>query len=393
VSLRPLVSAVIPTWADRAPRLQTALASAWAQEGLGEQFDQEVIVVDDASTGPTEEVVRRFPGTRYVRHEGPSGPSAARNAGIAAATGDYVAFLDDDDIWLPNKFSWQVAALERSSETEVAYSQRILCERDGSTDGVHPGSGALTGWVFETAVRDGAVAQISTLLIPREAIEKVGRFAENLRRGQESEYSTRLTLHFPFRFVPGVVSVLLPSPYKESQPFEEVHGYLLTKRDNLLACIDGHPNEAKLRKLVVGATSLLVVRRALRYGEREQARREFLHWITEFRPLEGDAWARAQLREMVLLLARGADSPAERAALCRDVKRAVAPSRPKDRLEMRKLFADVWADAALRAGSESGRDHQVAASAAVRAIAEYPLKPLSRPGLLRLAGRAITGKP
>lgn len=392
MSPRPLISAVIPTSDDRAPRLQTALASAWAQEGLGEQFDQEVIVIDDASWGPTEEIVRRFQGTRCVRLEGPSGPSAARNAGIAEANGDYVAFLDDDDIWLPNKFSRQVAVLERSSATEVAYSQRFLCERDGSTDGVHPRSNAATGWVFETAVRDGAISQISTLLIPRQAIEKIGRFAENLRRGQESEFSTRLTLHFPFRFVPGIVSVLLPSPYKESQPFEEVHGFLLTKRDNLLACIEGHPNEAELRKLVIGATSLHVVRRALRYGERDQARREFLHWIAEFPPLEGDAWSRAQLREVFLLLARGADSPAERASLCSDVKRAVAASRPKDRLEMRALVADAWTDAALRAGSEGGRDDQAAASAAVRAIAENPLKPLSRPGLLRLAGRGITGK-
>ena len=387
MSPRPLVSVVIPTCADRAPKLQTALASAWAQEGLGEQFDQEVIVVDDASWGPTEEVVRRFPGTRYVRVQGPSGPSVARNAGIAEATGDYLAFLDDDDMWLPQKFSRQVAVLERSSETEVAYSQRFLCERDGSTDGVYPGSNAPSGWLFETAVRAGAIAHISTLLIPREAIEKVGRFAENLRRGQESEFSTRLTLHFPFRYVPGIVTVMNPSTYKLSMTFEENHRFLLTKRDNLLACIDGHPNEAELRKLVVGATSLHFVERANRYGEREQARREFVHWIAESRPLEGDAWARARMREMVLLLARGADSPAERASFCRDVKHAAAPSRLKDRLEMRRLVADVWTDAALRPESGRGRDHKTAASAALRAIAEYPLKPLSRPGLVRVAGR------
>src|SRR4051794_27263733 len=131
MSPRPRVSAVIPTSADRAHRLQAALASAWAQEGLGELFDQEVIVVDDASSGPTEEIVGRFPGTRRIRLDAPSGPSVARNAGIAEATGDYLAFLDDDDLWLPYKFSTQVAALERASETEVAYGQRFQRDVEG----------------------------------------------------------------------------------------------------------------------------------------------------------------------------------------------------------------------------------------------------------------------
>jgi glycosyltransferase involved in cell wall biosynthesis len=390
MSPRPLVSVVIPTSADRARRLQSALASAWAQEGLGDQFDQEVIVVDDASTGPTEEVVRRFPGTRYVRLETSSGASAARNAGLAEATGHYVAFLDDDDLWLPNKFSRQVAALERSSETEVAYSQRFQCESDGSSGGVYPGSDAPSGWVFEAAIRTGGIAQISQLLVPREAIERVGRFAENLRRAEETEFSTRLALHFPFRFVPGIVSILLPSPDRRSIPGEVVRRALLTKRDNLLACIQGHPNEAGLRELVVGATSWLLVQRAYRSGERDEARRELLHWIAESGPFDSDAWTRARFSEMVSLLAAGAESPAERASFCRDVKRAAAPSRLKDRIEMRRLVADVWTDAALRPPSGGGRDRKTAASAAVRAIAEYPLKPLSRPGLLRVAGRAIT---
>lgn len=386
------MSAVIPTSGDRAPRLQVALASAWAQQGLGQQFDQEVIVVDDASVGPTEEVVRLFPGTRYVRLETPSGTAAARNAGIAEATGDYLAFLDDDDLWLPQKFSRQLAALLQSSETEVAYSQGWLCEPDGSSGGVYPGSNAPSGWVFETAIRKGAIAQISQLLVPREVIEKVGPFAENLSRGEETEFSTRLALQFPFRFVPGIVSVLLPSPKKLSIPVEEVRRALLTKRDNLLACIDGQPNEAELRKLVVGATPLNLVGMLHRNGERVEARREFLHWIAESRPLEGDAWATARLKEMVSLLAAGADSPAERALFLRDVKRAAAPGPLKDRLEMRRLVADAWTDAALRSGSGRGRDHKMAASAAVRAIVEYPLEPLSRPALLRVAGRAITGR-
>ena len=86
---RPVVSVIVPTaYGDRTPRLRSALASIWAQEGLGEGFDLEAIVVDDASTGPTEDVVRCFPGTQYVRFDENQGLPAARNAGLRAATGE-----------------------------------------------------------------------------------------------------------------------------------------------------------------------------------------------------------------------------------------------------------------------------------------------------------------
>jgi len=109
--VRPRISVVIPT-RNRSGLLAVTLAS------VADQTEKvaEVVVVDDASTDETDVVVRKFteegmPVT-YVRNPHPLGGSGARNKGIAVAQGDYVAFLDDDDDWLPEKIERQADLIE-----------------------------------------------------------------------------------------------------------------------------------------------------------------------------------------------------------------------------------------------------------------------------------------
>lgn len=108
---RPDVSVVIPT-RDRAGLLPMAIGSALAQRGVA----VEVIVVDDASTDATCELVRSVADSRVrsVRQSHPQGVAVARNAGLALASGEWVAFLDDDDLWAPTKLARQLEALGRS---------------------------------------------------------------------------------------------------------------------------------------------------------------------------------------------------------------------------------------------------------------------------------------
>ena len=110
------VSVVIPTH-DRSGLLQLALLSVLDQRDV----DLEVIVVDDGSSDDTPQVVGRIDDSRVrlVRHDAPLGVSAARNRGIAEARGRWVAFLDDDDIWAPDKLLLQLRAL---GETGRAWS-------------------------------------------------------------------------------------------------------------------------------------------------------------------------------------------------------------------------------------------------------------------------------
>src|ERR1051326_8580449 len=106
-STLPLVSVVIPT-RNRSELLALTLRSVRRQQDA----NLEVVVVDEASTDDTREVVARLPDPRIrlVRHESPRGVAMARNRGWAESRGDWLAFLDDDDLWAPNKIAAQLHA-------------------------------------------------------------------------------------------------------------------------------------------------------------------------------------------------------------------------------------------------------------------------------------------
>ena len=122
----PEVTVVIPT-RDRRSLLLRTLRSALAQDGV----TFEVVVVDDGSADGTPAAVEALGDDRIrlVRHEGPRGVAGARNAGIAAASGEWVAFLDDDDLWSPRKLRAQLAvAAERSAD--FTYTDAVFVTAD-----------------------------------------------------------------------------------------------------------------------------------------------------------------------------------------------------------------------------------------------------------------------
>lgn len=127
----PEISVVIPTY-NRWPLLSTsALPSALAQE----QVRHEVIVVDDGSSDETNTHLRALgePRLRLIRHERPLGVAVARNAGIHAALGEWVAFLDDDDLWSPLKLRRQLDVLRSESASFVYSDIVVLDERRRTT--------------------------------------------------------------------------------------------------------------------------------------------------------------------------------------------------------------------------------------------------------------------
>jgi len=111
------VTVVIPT-RNRCQLLRQTLATVLAQDGV----DVDVVIVDEGSTDETPEMLQRMPQDRVtlLRHEQAEGVSVARNAGIAAATGEWVAFVDDDDIWAPMKLRAQLAAIHDDPGAEWA---------------------------------------------------------------------------------------------------------------------------------------------------------------------------------------------------------------------------------------------------------------------------------
>jgi len=123
------VSVVVPTY-NRAHLIQRSLESVLGQT----HQDLEVLVVDDASTDDTEEVVRAFKDSRvhYLRHDSNRGPSASRNSGIRASRGRYVAFLDSDDEWVPEKLERQLSAFASNPPHGLVYCGWSWVRSDGS---------------------------------------------------------------------------------------------------------------------------------------------------------------------------------------------------------------------------------------------------------------------
>ena len=172
---QPQVSVVIPT-RDRWELLQRALRGALGQTGV----ELEVVVVDDGSADGTPE---RLAGhsderLRVVRHERSLGVARARNDGIAAAHGEWVAFLDDDDLWAPDKLSRQLAAGERAGAALVF--ARVV-ELDASLRALRlmhlPRAEGLERTLLDTNV----IPTPSSVLARTELVREVGSFDEELR--------------------------------------------------------------------------------------------------------------------------------------------------------------------------------------------------------------------
>src|SRR4051794_22002333 len=114
----PLVSVIIPTYKHRDYVLRT-LESVFAQTFT----DYEIIVVNDGSPDDTADVLRPLVEAGRIRYiEQPNaGQASARNRGIAEARGEFIAMLDDDDLWPAGKLEWQVAEMHRDSDAVVIY--------------------------------------------------------------------------------------------------------------------------------------------------------------------------------------------------------------------------------------------------------------------------------
>jgi len=183
----PKVSVVIPTW-NRAAIIDAAIASV-----LDQTFsDFELLVVDDGSTDKTEQVVAAFTDARvkYIRRTN-GGVSAARNTGIERAAGEYIAFLDSDDLFLPQRLAVQMAVLASDPEVD------LLCGRYyGCAEGMDEKklSGTCHPPLNVRRLLLGPWMHWSTVIVKRTWFERVGGFDENFAVGEEWDMGLRLAL-------------------------------------------------------------------------------------------------------------------------------------------------------------------------------------------------------
>jgi glycosyltransferase involved in cell wall biosynthesis len=191
------VSVVIPT-RNRAALLETTLRSVLWQDDV----DLEVIVVDDGSTDATPEVVAAAADSRVtlVRRDEPHGLAAARNLGAGRGTGEWVGFVDDDDVWGPDKLARQLTAADAADRGWVYVGVVAVGERLEIVSGAPPPSPEAVMAVLPRSnpVPGGG----SNVVLRRDLFERVGGFDERLARCEDWELWARLIRHGPPAAVP-----------------------------------------------------------------------------------------------------------------------------------------------------------------------------------------------
>ena len=191
------LSIVIPTH-NRRLRVLAAIESVlqqthFAQFGweYGKQF--ELIVVDDGSTDATlEAIISRHPNINVVTQSN-QGVSVARNSGIAVANGEWLAFLDSDDVWLPSKLSTQFKALERANAM-ICHTEEVWL-RDGVRVNPKQKYVKKAGNIYLECVKHCAMAP-SSVLLHRDVLDQVGSFDPNLTVCEDYDLWLRVSAHY-----------------------------------------------------------------------------------------------------------------------------------------------------------------------------------------------------
>jgi glycosyltransferase involved in cell wall biosynthesis len=182
------VSVVVPT-ANRPHLLAEALASIRRLEGPDLTF--EIIVVDNRPSPATERVARDF-GAVYLRECRP-GPAAARNAGVRAANAEFVAFLDDDDLWTTDHIRPHLLELLRNPQVDAVVSQYVGTDTNRSpvSDPFPPRSCNFSEIFFMFLQY---MPQIGTTVVRKSTFPRIGYFDESLRYGEDWDWHLRLAL-------------------------------------------------------------------------------------------------------------------------------------------------------------------------------------------------------
>lgn len=195
------VSVVIPTY-NFGSFIADAITSVLAQTHPA----AEIIVVDDGSTDDTESIVRKFSeNVRYIKQEN-AGVCAARNLGVAESCGKYIAFLDADDAWLPDKIEKQVAKFARDDGIGLVHcGMKEFDSESGDTLQLHLEGGE--GWVAQRIAlwEKPVIGPPSSIMVRREVIDEVGGFDTRLKNGEDWEFCLRVARKYKVGFVAEVL--------------------------------------------------------------------------------------------------------------------------------------------------------------------------------------------
>jgi glycosyltransferase involved in cell wall biosynthesis len=199
--MAPLVSIIVPTF-NRLKYLRAAIDSVFAQTFQ----DWELIIADDGSDADTIAYLRTFadvPRVKLLRLSHTGNPPAVRNTALREATAEYIAFLDSDDVWMPEKLEAQIVSLRSHPARKWSYTGCVMV--DGS---LSPLSGsrekhcpAIDGWILDKLLRAEVVVVQSSVVAARDLIMAAGGYPEDLPICGDYDLYVQLALRREVDFV------------------------------------------------------------------------------------------------------------------------------------------------------------------------------------------------
>lgn len=216
----PLVSVVMPTF-NRAGLIVQSVQSV-----IDQSFrDWELLVVDDGSTDDTAERIDALGDPRIVllRQSRIGNVSRLRNIGVAAARGDYVAFLDSDDLWVPSKLELQLQALSGKAGA-WCYGDHALADADGVRMPLRAGRfEPVSGHIAQPLLAEETGAAMITWLVPRSLFDQVGGFDETLHLNEDLDLAIRLAEAAEAVAIPTTLALTREHPGRKTKGVADVH--------------------------------------------------------------------------------------------------------------------------------------------------------------------------
>ena len=305
-----LVSVILPTY-NRARTLRRAIDSILNQS----YRDLEVLVVDDGSTDDTAEVMAAItdPRVRYLPLETNRGASRARNAGLKAAAGAFIAFQDSDDEWLAGKLERQVeAAVAAGGGAVTVFHTKILYGRDENARyGPHrvcclPSIEPSERYDFRRLVQEINIISPQAVLITRAALDKVGPFDELLVNNNDWAFAIDLVYNTEVVFI----DEPLVMTYLQADSISTLKRSGARSQLRIMQKLGRYPDVSRpvmaghVGRIAWGITKL---------GNPRQARRLLIRAI-KLQPTHGKNWARLVVTQARILLGMTARKAAVRVA-------------------------------------------------------------------------------
>ncbi len=226
------ISIIVPAY-----NAEKTIIETWISIQNQTCFDWELIAVDDGSTDNTLTVLQTIDDPRLKVFSYPNGGvSTARNRGLAEATGDYIAFIDADDLWTPDKLELQLAALESNPQAGVAYSWVIFFNSERNTKFLGTPT-FFEGNVYPSLLLNNFLSNGSNPLVSRAAIKSVGEFDPTFPHCADWDYYLRLAAQWPFVVVPQHQILYRQSAGSMTSKIESIEHQLLTMFDKQFTTI------------------------------------------------------------------------------------------------------------------------------------------------------------